>query len=57
MKESNPKVADRNTLPKQVAGRPSSTEYALSAAAPVTDASSEWKKYRDGRLRHFATGR
>ncbi len=56
MQERNSKVSDRNPLPKRIADRPSSYPVALRAAS-VSDASNEWKKYCDCRLRHFATGR
>lgn len=56
MKDGASKVLGRNPLPKTAAERPS-PGLVLNAGAAVSDTSKEWKKYCDGRLRHFATGR
>lgn len=57
MKASNPSASTRSSLHKLSADRPSSSAATLNAGAPISQASNEWKKYCDCRLRHFATGR
>lgn len=56
MKHVTAKDSNLDRLKNRAAERPSSS-VTVSSTAQVSHASTEWKKYCDGRLRHFAMGR